>query len=357
MNPPNDPLAPAMPQVPPASSDPTADPGAPAAAKGLPDPLARAEPGWERSVLEKLALSTLDERRRARRWSVFFRCLFFAYLTPFLVVFMGWWSPGEHKAGSASRHTALVDVKGVIEAGGEVSAEAVNAALKAAFDDAKTAGLVIRLNSPGGSPVQAGIVHDEIKRLRAKHPEIAVHAVVEELCASACYYIAVAADRIYVDKASMVGSIGVLMDGFGFVGVMDKLGVERRLLTAGQNKGFLDSFSPLSQDHKRIAQKMLGEIHEQFIGVVKAGRGTRLKESPELFSGLVWSGARSIELGLADALGTIEGVARDVFQAEEIVDYSTRENLAERLAKRIGASAGQAAVRAFSAAGGVPSVR
>jgi protease-4 len=314
-------------------------------------------PGWERAVLEKLALSSLDEKRRARRWNIFFKILFFAYLAPFLLIFLGWWSPGEHKAGQAGRHTAMVDIKGVIESDGEASAEAINAALRLAFEDVKTAGIVLRLNTPGGSPVQAGIVHDEIKRLRALHPDTPVYAVIEEICASGGYYIAAAADRIYVDKASMVGSIGVLMDGFGFVGAMDKVGVERRLLTAGRNKGFLDSFSPMNDEHRQIAQKMLSEIHQQFIEVVKAGRGARLKDSPDLFTGQVWSGARSIELGLADALGSVEGVARDVIKAEDIVDFSTHENLAERLAKRIGAAAGQTLAGTLSAAGVTPRLR
>ena len=215
-------------------------------------------PGWERAVLEKLALSSLDEKRRARRWNIFFKILFFAYLAPFLLIFLGWWSPGEHKAGQAGRHTAMVDIKGVIESDGEASAEAINAALRLAFEDVKTAGIVLRLNTPGGSPVQAGIVHDEIKRLRALHPDTPVYAVIEEICASGGYYIAAAADRIYVDKASMVGSIGVLMDGFGFVGVLDMVGVERRLLTAGRNKGFLDRFSPMNDEHRQI-----GSMHHR----------------------------------------------------------------------------------------------
>ncbi len=333
-------------------SDPSAS-TAPAGARVPPG----AAPGWERSVLEKLALAGIDEKRRARRWGIFFRILFFAYLTAFLGAMLGWWGQGDHKSSKSPRHTAVVDVKGVIEAEGDASAGALLESLKAAFADSKTAGVVIRINSPGGSPVQAGIVHDEIKRLRAKHPEIPVYAVVEEVCASGGYYIAAAADKIFVDKASIVGSIGVLMDGYGFVGAMDKLGVERRLLTAGRNKGFLDSFSPMSDEHRRLAQAMLDEIHQQFIAVVKSGRGNRLKDDPDLFSGLFWSGARSVELGLADALGTVDGVARDVVKAEEIVDFSPHENLAERLAKRIGASAGQTLARALNVGGAVPALR
>jgi protease-4 len=245
------------------------------------------------------------------------------------------------------RHTALVELSGVIDAEGESSADNINAALRAAFEDHNTAGVVLRINSPGGSPVQAGIIHDEILRLRGLHPDTRLYVVVEEVCASGGYYVAAAADQILVDKASLVGSIGVLMEGFGFVGAMDKLGVERRLLTAGANKGFLDSFSPLSEDHRQHARRMLGEIHEQFIEVVRKGRGDRLKESPEMFSGLVWTGARSVELGLSDGLGTVDSVARDLIKAEDVVDFSSHKTLAERLAKKVGASAGASAAQVF----------
>jgi protease-4 len=215
--------------------------------------------------------------------------------------------------------------------------------LRSAFDDKETAGVVLRVNSPGGSPVQAGIVHDEIRRLRSKHPQISLYVVVEDLCASGGYYVAVAADKIFVDKASIVGSIGVLMDGFGFTGTMDKLGVERRLLTAGVNKGFLDPFSPQDAEQKKHAQVLLGEIHRQFIEVVRKGRGERLKETPEMFSGLMWTGTQSIQLGLADDLGTVESVAREVIKAERIVDFTIKENIAERFAKRLRADAAQGA--------------
>jgi protease-4 len=213
--------------------------------------------------------------------------------------------------------------------------------LQAAFEDKNTKGVVLRINSPGGSPVQAGQINDEIRRLKTKYPNTPIYAVVEEMCASGGYYVAAAADRIYVDKASLVGSIGVLMDGFGFTGTMEKLGVERRLITAGENKGFLDPFSPMSEKQKEYAQQMLNEIHQQFIAVVKAGRGQRLKESPELFSGLVWNGTKSIELGLADALGSVDSVARDVIKAEDVVDFTREENISERLAKRFGAAMGR----------------
>ena len=214
--------------------------------------------------------------------------------------------------------------------------------------------MVLLINSPGGSPVQAGIINDEIMRLKAKHKK-PVYAVVEETCASAAYYIAVAADKIFVDKASIVGSIGVLMDGFGFTGLMDKLGVERRLMTAGENKGFLDPFSPQTEQQRAFAQTMLDQIHQQFIGVVKAGRGKRLKETPEMFSGLFWSGQQAIELGLADQLGNLDYVAREVVKAEDIIDYTRRDNVAERLVKRFGAAIGEGAVQGASRAS--PSLR
>jgi len=294
---------------------------------------------WERGVLEKLAFAMVTEQRRARRWGIFFKLVTLVFAIVFLLVSLGVWNPEATKA-AVGRHTAMVDLRGVIAAEGDGSAETVVGALRAAFDDGKTAGVVLRINSPGGSPVQAGIIHDEILRLRSKHPDTPLYAVVEEVCASGSYYVAVAADRIYVDKASLVGSIGVLMEGFGFVGAMEKLGIERRLLTAGENKGFLDSFSPLSERHRAHAQRMLDEIHQQFIDVVRKGRGDRLKESPDTFSGLVWTGARAVEEGLADEYGTVDSVARDVIKAETVVDYTQRENLAERLAKRLGASVG-----------------
>jgi len=220
-----------------------------------------------------------------------------------------------------------------------VSADKINAALQSAFEDENTAGVVLRINSPGGSPVQSGIIFDEMRRLKARHPDIPLYAVVEDLCASGGYYIAAGADRIYVNKASIVGSIGVLMNGFGFTGAMEKLGVERRLMTAGENKGLLDPFSPVNPDQKAHVETMLGEIHRQFIDVVKLGRGKRLQETPDMFSGLVWTGEQSIKLGLADELGTVDSVARDVIKAEKVVDYSIKENIAERFAKRLGADA------------------
>jgi protease IV len=305
------------------------------------------DPNWERKVVEKLALEAIVEQRRRRRWSIFFKLLGFAYLTVILVFAVDWGDSAERLA-DGKRHSALVQLTGVISAKGDASAEHVIAALQAAFDDKGTAGIILRINSPGGSPVQAGMINDEIRRLRAKHPDIPLHAVVEDVCASGGYYVAAAADSIYVDKASIVGSIGVLMDGFGFTGTMDKLGVERRLLTAGQNKGFLDPFSPQNAEHKAHAQSMLNEIHQQFIDVVRKGRGKRLKETPDMFSGLMWSGATSVELGLADGFGTIDTVARDVIKAEDIRDYTEKAGLAERFAKQFGAGAADTLANTFT---------
>lgn len=298
--------------------------------------------GWERSVLEKVALAAVAEQRRARRWGIFFKLLIFAYLTIALFIGMGWYGKRD---GYPAKHTALVEVNGVIATGTAASADVIMQGLADAFKDKRTQGIVLRINSPGGSPVQAGHINDEIKRLRAKYPEIPLYAVVEDTCTSGGYYIAVAADKIYVNKASMIGSIGVLMNGFGFTGTMEKLGVERRLLAAGENKGFLDPFSPLNEEQKGHAKQMLSEIHEQFIDVVRKGRGQRLKETPEMFSGLIWVGQKSIELGLADAIGSAEQVARDVIKAEELVDFTPRENVAERLAKRFGTSMAESLVK------------
>ncbi|MCA7084470.1 S49 family peptidase [Cupriavidus sp. DB3] len=298
--------------------------------------------GWERDVLERVLMATLREQRAARRWKIFFRLAGFALVALVLFSLFDFKPDGAITSG---RHTAMVTLEGEIAAGTPASAESINASLQAAFADANAAGVILKINSPGGSPVQAGIINDEIQRLRSLHPSKPLYVVVEEICASGGYYVAAAADKIYVDKASIVGSIGVLMDGFGFTGLMDKLGVERRLYTSGANKGMLDPFSPESPQQKAFAEQMLRQIHEQFIAVVKEGRGNRLKDDPTLFSGLFWSGERSIELGLADGLGSAESVARDVLKAENIVDYTVKENIAERVAKRFGAAVGTAAAK------------
>ncbi|HQX08067.1 MAG TPA: S49 family peptidase [Zoogloea sp.] len=308
------------------------------------------DPVWERRIVEKLALESLAEQKRRRRWGIFFKILGFAYLT-FLIVALGDWGDTAEKLGDGKRHTALIQLNGVIKSTGEASAEKITEALQAAFKDSGTQGVVLRINSPGGSPVQSGIINDEIRRLRSKHPEIPLYAVVEDVCASGGYYVAAAADKIFVDKASIVGSIGVLMDGFGFTGTMDKLGVERRLLTAGENKGFLDPFSPQDAQHKEHAQILLDDIHKQFIDVVRKGRGKRLKESPELFTGLMWTGAKSIELGLADELGSIEYVAREVIKAEDIRDYTMRASLTERFARQFGTDVAEGIMNAVGKIG------
>ncbi|MGE0558258.1 MAG: S49 family peptidase [Burkholderiales bacterium] len=300
------------------------------------------DPQWERGVLEKLALASIREQRAARRWGVFFKLSFLLYLVVLLVIGMGWFGKRDALPG---KHTALVEISGIISPSSQSSADRVMGGLQSAFKDKNTKGIVLRINSPGGSPVQAGYIYDEIKRLRGKHPEIPLYAVVEDICASGGYYIAAAADRIYVDKASIIGSIGVLMDGFGFTGTMEKLGVERRLLAAGENKGFLDPFSPIQEQQKAHAETMLGDIHQQFITVVRQGRGKRLKETPDMFSGLLWVGQKSIDLGLTDALGSIDFVAREVIKAEDIVDFTLQENFAERFARRFGAAAAETLVK------------
>jgi protease IV len=302
-------------------------------------------PGWERATLEKLAFAALNEQKANRKWKAFVRL---AWLAFFIAIAWMVFKPGSSGVGKdmASEHTAVVEIKGEIASGAEASSELLVPALRAAFEDDGAKAVVLLINSPGGSPVQAGMLNDEIVRLKTLHQK-PVYAVVEETCASAAYYIAVAADEIYVDKASIVGSIGVLMDSFGFTGLMEKLGVERRLMTAGENKGFLDPFSPQTEKQRAFAQGMLNQIHTQFIDTVKKGRGKKLKETPEMFSGLFWSGQQAIELGLADQLGSLDYVAREVVKAEEIVDYTRRDNVAERLAKRFGAAMGEGAMKAL----------
>jgi len=310
-------------------------------------------PPWERAALERIALKAIEEQRRARQWNALFRLLWFAFAFLVLAAILGWVGPGSRDTrATVGRHTAVVDVEGVISPDERASAERLIKGLNRAFKDSNTAGVVLRINSPGGSPVQAGRVNDEIRRLRGLHPDVPVLAVVGDLCASGGYYIAVAADRIYVDKASLVGSIGAIMGGFGFVGALDKLGIERRAYVAGDNKNFLDAFLPEKPEQRAHAERMLGEIQRQFVTQVREGRGKRLKESPELFSGLVWTGERSIELGLADALGSTESVAREVVKAEKLVNFTVEENYLETLSRRIGTTFGAALVRAL----GRPSV-
>lgn len=290
---------------------------------------------WQQQTIEKLALSGLKEQQTARRWSIFFKLLFFVYLLALLFLSFGWIGSGKVSTGS---HTALIEIAGVIEAGGDVNADSFMTSLNDAYENKGTKGIILRINSPGGSPVQSGIINEEIRRQKRLHPAIPVYAVVEDICASGGYYIAAAADKIYVDKASIVGSIGVLMDSYGFTETMKKLGVERRLLTAGSNKAMLDPFSPVNPKHEAYAQNMLNQIHEQFKTVVREGRGKRLIEDDQTFSGLFWSGEQSIKIGLADALGSADFVAREVIKQKDIVDFTYQETITDRFAKRLGAS-------------------
>jgi protease-4 len=306
-------------------------------------------PSWERATLEKVALRALDEQRRARQWTTLIRLLWLTLLFLVVAAALGWIGGGAKEPVRTGRHTALVDLKGVIGVESKASADKMIQALNAAFKDKHTQGVVLRINSPGGSPVQAGYINDEIRRLRAKHPDIPLHVVVQDLCASGGYYVAAAADRIFVDKASLVGSIGVIMGGFGFTKAMEKLGIDRRAYTAGENKDFLDPFAPENPAHREHVKAMLDEIHQQFIKVVREGRGKRLKDSPEIFSGLVWTGERAVQLGLADDFGSLDSVARDVIKAEAIVDFTPDENYLEQLSKRFGAGTAEALLQAIAA--------
>jgi protease-4 len=293
---------------------------------------------WQQEVLAKLAFAAINEQRRARRWGIFFKSLFLAYL--FLVAIMIYLPPrAEGTKLTVGEHTALVEIKGVIAEDSDASADQIIAGLREAFEDKNTKGIILRINSPGGSPVQAGYVNDEIHRLREKYPDTKVYAVIGDICASGGYYIASAADEIYADKGSLVGSIGVIMNGFGFVDAMHKLGVERRLYTAGAHKGFLDPFSPENKEEVKHVHAMLDQIHQQFIDAVKEGRGDRLKDDKQLFSGLIWTGEEGIDLGLVDGLGSPSYVAREVIQAKKIVDYTHRETFFDRLAGRVGTAA------------------
>ena len=310
----------------------------------VPQPQAPAGTSWERDVLEKVLLAAIKEQRASRRWGIFFK---FVFLFLILAGLGAAYRYNKDDSETFGAHTALVTIDGEIESGDAGAAEAVIPALDKAFADDDAVGVILHINSPGGSPVQAGMINDEIGRLRELYPKKPLYVVVDEICASGGYYIAAAADRIYVDKASVIGSIGVLMDGFGFTGLMDKVGVERRLLTAGENKGFLDPYSPQTPKQKAYAQAMLNEIHQQFIDAVRKGRGKRLKETPEMFSGLFWTGAKAVDMGLADDFGTVDSVARDELKAEDIIDYTEHEGLEDRVLKKFGASVGAGAVKSM----------
>lgn len=291
---------------------------------------------FEQSLVNELAREVLNEQRRNRRWGIFFKGLFALYLLSFFIIYIA--NNSEMSGFSSDKHTALIEINGVIAADSDARADYVVTALRDAFEDKNTKGVILRINSPGGSPVQAGYINDEIKRLRGEYPDIPLYAVITDICASGGYYIAAAADKIYANKASIVGSIGVIMSGFGFVDAIEKLGIERRLLHAGENKGFMDPFQPLKKDETEHVQGLLAEIHKQFIDVVKDGRGDRLIDDKKLFSGLIWSGEEGIKLGLVDELASASQVARDVIGAEDIVDYTRRENYFDRFAKQMGAA-------------------
>jgi protease-4 len=309
------------------------------------------EKNWERQALEHLLLENLKETRKARRWKTVLRVLSLILIVGFIVQVLDLRPFGG--SFGAERHTAMVSIEGEISSNAIANALDIGSALQAAFENDNSVGVILRINSPGGSPVQSGIINDEIRRLRALYPNKPLHVVVEDICASGGYYIAVAGDQILVDKASIVGSIGVVMDSFGFTGLMDKLGISRRMITAGSNKGMLDPFSKEDPKQVEMVQTMLNEIHQQFITVVKEGRGDRLKETPDLFTGRVWNGEQAVKMGLADGFGTVDTVARDVFKAPDVLDYTMKENFAERVAKRFGAEMGSAAGKALVRSGDI----
>ena len=304
-----------------------------------------ANQNWERQALEHLLLENLKETRKARRWKAVFRILTLIIFIGVVLAVFDFNLPG--RGMGTEKHTALVTIEGEISSSSLANALDINSSLTSAFENESSVGVVLRINSPGGSPVQAGMMNDEIQRLRKLYPAKPLYVVVEDICASGGYYVAVAGDQILVDKASLVGSIGVIMEGFGFTGLMDKLGVTRRMITAGSNKGMMDPFSKENPQQVEMIKTMIDEIHQQFIAVVKAGRGDRLKETPEMFSGRVWNGEQAIKIGLVDGYGTVETVARDIFKAPDILDYTMKENFAERVAKRFGAEVGAAAGKAL----------
>lgn len=300
---------------------------------------------WEKSVLEKLAFAALHEQRSTRRWGIFFKLLTFSYLVAILMIAVyPQMETGKH---SNQQQVAVIDVLGMIAEGEAASADSIIDGLRDAAKDSNTKGIILNINSPGGSAVQAAYVYDEIRRQKAEHPNLPIYSVVGDICASGGYYIAAASDKIYVSPASLIGSIGVVMNGFGFSNVLEKLGVERRLMTAGEHKAMLDPFSPVNQQESQHMQGLLDQVHQQFINAVRQGRGDRLKETPEMFSGLIWSGEQSVKLGLADAFGSIDSVARNDFGSEETVNFTPQEHLIDRLAGKFGAAFGHSIATAL----------
>lgn len=295
------------------------------------------KPGWEREIVEKLAFAAITEQRKARRWGIFFKLLMFGYLLAVLAVAM-YPKFKQEISGTGKNHTAVINLVGMIAEDQNANAESIIDSLRNAVKDKDTKGIIIHANSPGGSPVQSAYVYDEIKKIKKEHPDLPIHAVVSDICASGCYYIVSAVDKIYANPASLIGSIGVIMDSFGFVETMKLLGVERRLLTAGKHKALLDPFSPGKPDEQQYMQSLINQVHQQFIDAVKKGRGQRLKETPEMFSGLVWTGEESVKLGVVDAMGTQDYVAKEVIGAETQVDFTEQERLVDRIAGKLGAS-------------------
>lgn len=303
-------------------------------------------PQWEKTVLEKLAFAALEEQRTTRRWGIFFKLLTFGYLVAVLMIAA--YPQMEGEIHSDKPHVAVIDVMGMIAEGEVANANSIITGLRDATKDHNTKGVILNINSPGGSAVQAAYVYDEIRRQKAEHPTLPIYAVVGDLCASGGYYIAAASDKIFVSPASLIGSIGVLMNGFGFSNVLEKLGIERRLMTAGEHKAMLDPFSPVKEQESKHMQRLLDQVHQQFIDAVKQGRGNRLKETPDMFSGLVWSGQQGVDLGLADGFGSVDSVARNELGSEETVDFTPQERLIDRLAGKFGAAFGHSFATAFS---------
>ncbi len=307
--------------------------------------------GWERELLSKLAMEQLREQRTRRRWSTFFRLMWLLLIAAIVAGWMGWLRPGSISGESSGRHTALIKLVGEIDDKSQASSDKINQSLRSAFKAKDSAAVVLHVNSPGGSPVHSGRIYAEIRRLRAEFPDKPLYVVIDEICASGCYYVAAAADRIFADQASLVGSIGVIYQGFGLDKLIDKIGVENRTITAGDNKAFLDPLSPLRPEHKAHLESVLSEVHQQFIKAVREGRGNRLKETPAIFSGLVWNGSKALDLGLIDALGSVDQVARDVIKAEEIYDYTIEESPFDRLSRRLGTQLGKGLASALPWAG------
>ncbi|MCK5354086.1 MAG: signal peptide peptidase SppA [Methyloprofundus sp.] len=297
--------------------------------------------GWEREVIEKLAFAAVTEQRRTRRWGIFFKSLMFVYLAAILGISLYPTLKQSMSSDDGTGHTAIINITGVIAEGKEANADSIIKSLRNAVKNEDTKGIILHVNSPGGSPVQSSYIFNEIRKIKSENPKMPIYAVASDICASGCYFIASAADKIFVNPSSLIGSIGVIMDGFGFVDTMKKLGVERRLVTAGAHKALMDPFSPAKVDEQKYMQDVLAQVHQQFIAAVKEGRGDRLQENKEIFSGLVWTGEQGIKIGLADDYGNDDSVATDIIGAKKRVNFTIQERLIDRLAGKMGASFAQ----------------